>query len=791
MPTQTPGLEKSGQTLSPFANAVQAGILVIDEETHLISEINQAAARMIGREPAEILGNRCHCFICPAESGRCPVSDLGQHLDNSERILLAADGTKLPILKSVVRVTADNRPRLVETLVAIPPLKRAEESLRESNSKFRLLFQSNPLPMWVFDLKTLEILEVNDVASMSYGYSRDEFLAMRITDIRPSEDLESFRPNLARKRQAVDRSGPWRHRFKDGRIINVEIVSHLVEWNGRAAVLVVARDISGHRRMEECLRESEARFRTAFEHAPIGMCLTGLDGRFLQVNEALSKMLGYSRQELLAGAWQRLTYPEDIAASRAVVKQFMECGANSMEFDKRYVHKNGTPIWSRLRISVVRDSRGVPSYFITHVENISERRRAEEALRESQEKIQRSQEQYMLAVKGSNDGIWDWDLRAGEEYFSPQWKSMIGYEDSELPNHPSVFEEHLHPDDRPRVLERLRRYLKGEDPQYKVEFRFRHKDGSYLWILARGEALRDEHGLPYRIAGSHTDITDRKRAQELSRLSGMAEIATAVLHNVGNVLNSVNVAANLISTKTRELRVDRLAAAVEMLEQHANDLATFLVSDSKGQRIIPYLAKLTGYFKQERQSLLTELDRLREHVEHIKRVVATQQSYAKVSGLTEEISLPALVEDAFGMIQPRFDRHNITVEKQYEELPAIFADKHPILQIVLNLLRNAIDAVKSSDNSKRLIQVAIRRLGENRVRIEVKDSGIGVPPENLTRIFAHGFTTKQSGHGFGLHSGALAAQKMGGRLWAESEGLGCGATFILELPWSNKAKAQE
>jgi PAS domain S-box-containing protein len=367
---------------------------------------------------------------------------------------------------------------------------------------------------------------------------------------------------------------------------------------------------------------------------------------------------------------------------------------------------------------------------------------------------------------------------------------MIGYEDHELPNAFSTFEEHLHPDDRPRVMEYLQRYLKGEESQYRIEFRLRHKDGSYLWILARGEALRDQNGAAYRMAGSHTDITDRKRTEELSRLSGMAEVATGVLHNVGNVLNSVNVTATFIAAKTRELRIDNLVATIHLLQRHSGDLPDFLARDPKGRRVLPYLAKLGNHFQEQRQGMQIELDLLREHIEHIRRIVATQQNYAKASGLEEEISLCALVEDAFRMIQPGFDRHKIRLEREYETLPPVSADKHSVLQILLNLLRNAKDAITSGNNPERVVRVRIGPHGE-RVRVEVKDSGVGLASENLTRVFAHGFTTKQNGHGFGLHSGALAARHMGGALWAESQGLGSGATFILELPGSGKAKTQE
>ena len=297
-------------------------------------------------------------------------------------------------------------------------------------------------------------------------------------------------------------------------------------------------------------------------------------------------------------------------------------------------------------------------------------------------------------------------------------------------------------------------------------------------------------GRPHLVE-SLVDISDFKRAEELSRLSGMAEVATGVLHNVGNVLNSVNVTATFIAAKTRELRIDNLVASIQLLQRHSGDLSDFIARDPKGQRVLPYLEKLGNHFKEQREDLKIELDLLREHIEHIRRIVATQQNYAKASGLAEEISLAALVEDAFRMIQPGFDRHKIRFERDYEDLPPVTTDKHSVLQILLNLLRNAKDAITSANNPERAVRVRVGAHGGDGVRIEVTDSGAGLAPENLTGVFAHGFTTKQNGHGFGLHSGALAARHLGGSLWAESAGLGLGATFILELPVSGKANTQK
>jgi signal transduction histidine kinase len=300
-------------------------------------------------------------------------------------------------------------------------------------------------------------------------------------------------------------------------------------------------------------------------------------------------------------------------------------------------------------------------------------------------------------------------------------------------------------------------------------------------VIARTRELQEQVEAKDR---AHADLAAaQQRLIELSREAGMAEIATGVLHNVGNVLNSVNVSTSLVAGKVRESRVENFVAAVQMLEQHTSDLPAFLENDPKGQRVLPYLVKLGGHFRSERDSLLTELESLSSHVGHIKQIVATQQSYAKVSGLVERVQLSDLVDDALRIEGPSLARHSIQIERDFEPLPAIAAEKHNILQILLNLLRNAKQALSKANGARaRAIRIRIRRLEESRVTLAVVDNGVGLPPENLTRIFGHGFTTKADGHGFGLHSCALAAGRMGGSLRAESDGPGCGATFTLELP---------
>jgi signal transduction histidine kinase len=178
---------------------------------------------------------------------------------------------------------------------------------------------------------------------------------------------------------------------------------------------------------------------------------------------------------------------------------------------------------------------------------------------------------------------------------------------------------------------------------------------------------------------------------------------------------------------------------------------------------------------------LQELSSLRENLEHIKDTVAMQQNYAKLCGVTEIIEVVDLVEDSLRLNAGAFARHGVTLKREFSHVPAITVDKHKVLQILVNLVRNAKYACDESGRTDKLITLRIESGGRG-VRIHVIDNGVGIPEENMGRLFSHGFTTRQSGHGFGLHSGALAAQELGGTLHAESDGPGCGASFILDLP---------
>jgi C4-dicarboxylate-specific signal transduction histidine kinase len=247
------------------------------------------------------------------------------------------------------------------------------------------------------------------------------------------------------------------------------------------------------------------------------------------------------------------------------------------------------------------------------------------------------------------------------------------------------------------------------------------------------------------------------------------------------VLNSVNVTANVLAEQAERSRVVNLSKLAVLIDQHQQNIAAFLNDDPRGKQIPNYLAKLAEHLLAERDFALKELAALRSNIDHIKGIVTMQQSYSKVSGVKEPAHLVDLLEDALRINGTSLQRHDIEIVRDYADVPALNTERHKILQILVNLVRNAKDSCKASARPDRRITLRVAS-SDGRITASVIDNGVGIAPENMTRIFAHGFTTKKDGHGFGLHSGALAAKDLGGALVAFSDGVDRGAVFTLELP---------
>ena len=406
--------------------------------------------------------------------------------------------------------------------------------------------------------------------------------------------------------------------------------------------------------------------------------------------------------------------------------------------------------------------------------------------------LRASEERIRMIVDTASDAIITTDSAGTITAWNRQAENIFGWPQAEAFGR-NFADTLIAPRHREAHRQRLDRFLASGDSaaiNQRIEINALHQDGHELPVelVITPVCLGDT----VLFSAFLHDITERKRVEaelkqmhrqfiETSRQAGMAEVATGVLHNVGNALNSVNVSATLVTDQLARSKSANLTKISAMLEERKEDVANFLANDPKGSRIPGYLATLAVDLAAEQQSAASELDHLRKNIEHIKDIVAMQQSYAKVSGVTEQVSVSSLVEDALRMNASALVRHGLEVVRDYQADPIITIERHKVLQILVNLIRNAKYACDDCGRPDKKLTVRITQ-ADDHLRLAVIDNGVGIPPENLTLIFAHGFTTRKDGHGFGLHSGALVAKELGGSLLAQSDGPGLGAAFTLDIP---------
>ena len=336
------------------------------------------------------------------------------------------------------------------------------------------------------------------------------------------------------------------------------------------------------------------------------------------------------------------------------------------------------------------------------------------------------------------------------------------------------------PADFPLLQQMLREAL-------EVHRETRHRD-ALAQIVAELEAQR---------AATLAAEAQREQLQQrliaASREAGRAEVATGILHNVGNVLNSVNVAAAVVNETLKNSRVGNLCKGLSLLEEHRGDLPDYLINDERGKRLPNYLIKLAAVLAEEQKAVADAMVGLNRNIEHIAHIVRVQQAFGKEKILQQPLKPDELMNDAVRVNQALLEKHGVRIERSYGELPVLQLDQHRVLQILINLISNAARAVKDNapDDRKLMLRISAKAAAQTeRICFEVVDNGMGIAPENLMSIFTFGFTTREDGHGFGLHSAANAAREMGGALSVSSDGLGRGAAFCLELPMLARAAGQ-
>jgi PAS domain S-box-containing protein len=495
-------------------------------------------------------------------------------------------------------------------------------------------------------------------------------------------------------------------------------------------------------------------------------------------------MLGYEVSELIgkpAHATMHHTRADGAAYPQSECPIYATLGDGVVRrvTDEVFWRKDGTSFAVEYLCTPVRDKNGRSGGSVVVFTDITERKRAEETIRRERD--------FSQASLDSLPGLFYlFDDQGRFLRWNKNFERVSGYSADELSRMTPL--ESFGGTDKERIANAIQRVI--QTGEATVEADFLSKDQTKTPFFFTGRLFHfDQKSC---VMGMGIDITARKLAEArlaethdqlvvASRQAGMAEVATSVLHNVGNVLNSVNVSATLVADHVRHTKAVNIAKLAALFDQHKADLAAFLTTDSRGQTIPAYLGSLAESLAVEQTMLLAEIEHLRKNIEHINDIVALQQAYARTSGVTETISIPDLIEEALGINADALARHNVTTIRDYQARPVIATDRHKVLQILVNLVRNAKLACVDSGRTDR--QITVRTTSDDHgVQIVIIDNGVGIPVENLTRIFNHGFTTRKTGHGFALHSGALAAKELGGALTVRSDGPGHGATFTLELP---------
>ena len=400
-----------------------------------------------------------------------------------------------------------------------------------------------------------------------------------------------------------------------------------------------------------------------------------------------------------------------------------------------------------------------------------------------------------LATEAAGIACWEYQVVTRTALWTENEIEALRAEGIDLHKDADALIAMVRPDDATAALGAIRTALLEGRNVCAMRVRLTTPAGRVVHLQVHARLFRDPQGQLDRLLGVAWDVSEQvcqeerrlelqMQLRDVSRHAGMAEVATGVLHSVGNLLNSLGVSTALVLTGLRDSRAGNVTRIAKLLNDNTQRLGVFLDSDPRGREIPTYLSQLGEHLGAENRALYTEMQAIAAHVEHIGKIVAAQQTYARRGGLTEEVDVAELVDNAIALNFA--GTSDVTVHRDYQRIPHLTLDRHKLIQILGNLLSNARHALRDLKQGERVLTVRLRPSARS-LSIEIEDSGVGIAADVLTRLFAFGYTTKKDGHGFGLHASANLAKELGGEISAYSDGPGRGARFSLSLSLTGAA----
>ncbi|MEP3480481.1 MAG: PAS domain-containing protein [Fuerstiella sp.] len=558
--------------------------------------------------------------------------------------------------------------------------------------------------------------------------------------------------------------------------------------------------VESRTRQIEIEKQKAERLALVARHTDNAVLMLDANGLTEWVNEAFTRITGYELAELLhRRPYEILAGPNTEATCIALMKEGIE-SKKGFDMIVTKQHKNGQSIIIEIEARPIFDANNQLVQFVQIERDVTAREHnSRERLRLSLELEENAKhlETLALVAQHTSNAVIIADADGKAEWVNDGFTRATGYGLDDVRG--SRLDGMLRgPKTSQETLDNVSSCVERQIP-FSGEIINYTKQGKPFWAGLQINPVTDDSGQVHRFVEILTNINERKEAEKererlnkelrtAARFAGRAEVATGVLHNVGNVLNSVNVSVTLLKEKLVGNTVSQLAKGVDIMKDHEDDMASFLTTDPRGRHFPKFLAQVSDALLKERQAKINEVDCLVSNVEHIREIVTAQQSSASRQRMIEPIDIKDLIDSAIKLNDSSLVRHDISIVTQIDELPMPRSEHHELLQILVNLIKNAKEACEDCDS--RIVTVSARQEADS-ICIDVSDSGIGIEASRLGNLFQHGFTTKAGGHGFGLHASAITATELGGSLSANSDGVGCGATFTLRVPLTQVAAPEE
>ncbi len=749
-------LERNNQILNEILDSIQDDFYVLDRDWNFVYASRLFTSK-IGKEPQDFIGNNIWKMF-PKHLGTVLEVNFREAMEKREIRRFEVGGK---YTTAWYRMTAFPSTEGITILgTDITEHQHAEEELKKSEERYRYLFQNNPYPMWIYDRKTLAFLDVNEAAITKYGYSRQEFLQMTIMDIRPPEDIELLRNNLAQPRRPLEHSDGWRHYLRDGTLIYVEITSHTLEMDGHESVFVIAQDITQRKQAEEALRESEQKFSIIYYKAPFAATLSRLpDGVIVDVNEAFERTFGYSKQEIVGKTSLELGINPD-AQGRTRIAADLQAQGVVHDLELMLTTKSGVTRVFLINIDLV--SISGQRYIFQTAQDITERKQAEEALQKAHAELEIKVQERTSALSQANsllqalmdyvpDQIYFKDLQCRFIRNSRSQADLLGLNDPREVIGKTDFDFFPH---AAKAFAEEQEVMKSGKSLIDFEEWVVWPDGRESWVSTSKVPLRNSEGETIGIFGISRDITERKHAEQAIR---------ELNSDLENQATKLQVANKELEAFSYSVSHD-LRAPLRAIDGYTRILVEDYeaILDAEGKRVCGIISAEARRMGQLIDDLLA-FSRL-----------GRKEMYSS------NIDMKALVVSVLNELIKEEDRERI--DFKIARLPSARADASLMRQVWVNLLSNALKF--TSKKERALIEVGSKS-GTQEVTYYVRDSGAGFDMEYANKLFGvfqrlHS-ESEFEGTGVGLAIVQRIIRRHDGRVWAEGE-IDKGATFYFALP---------